>query len=183
MMNNIIPVMHANGINIPIDSTRAGLMFIGPGYTDQLKVKDKEGQIRVKPLSVLYRTAILVHEARHSDCTGGLTRADLAVLKQVFQGHRDMEDYNAIDCGHLHVICPRGHDYGGHPACDSKPWGAYAVGAVFAQGAAAAAASVKEQAELEADAVDSFSRLLIDLRAWKNGVYGLPDLSSTGLRN
>ena len=93
-----------------------------------------------------------------------------------------MSDFKATSCGHLHPICPQGHAFAGLPACDNEAWGAYAFGAVFAKGAAAASTG-PEQAKMEADFADSFSRLLVDKKAWANGDFGMPDLSSEGVKD
>ncbi len=150
---------------VGLDSSRVGIIRLGPGYTME-KLKDGT------PLTAVFRTATLVHEGRHSDCTGGLKASDLELLKL---GQIPVNK----NCGHLHVKCPPGHDLAGYYACDGHPWGAYAVGAVYNAKLARACANCSELEKQQAllFAADSLSRVLSmeDLLAGKQGA---PDMTS-----
>ncbi len=126
VMNTIPVVFNYQGQSVPIDSTRAGVMMIGPGYM-QNHQKTRDGTDFTIPPE--YRQAILFHEARHSDCSGGLT-AD-----QILNARMSPDTgLSGISCAHTHVKCPVGHPYEGQPACDNEPWGAYTVGEMFYRG-------------------------------------------------
>lgn len=155
--------------DIAIDSSRAGIIVGGEGY--ETTGKTREG--RSYPIPVTYRQSILLHEARHSDCSGGLTRADLAQARSA----KTSEDYPNRACGHLHVTCPSTSDYAGIAACDKEPWGAYTVGAIFAEATTAnyADGSIPWQV-MRLWAIDQRSRSLVS-----DAMSGTPDLSSRGL--
>ncbi|MFL5814113.1 MAG: hypothetical protein ACJ763_11095 [Bdellovibrionia bacterium] len=104
---------------IPIQSSRVGIIQLGEGYT----LKDASPTLT----SPILRIATLIHEARHSDCTGGMNSSD---LEKLLMG----DDPDKSTCGHLHVRCPEGHKYDGAYACDDEAWGAYSVEATYLTG-------------------------------------------------
>ncbi|MFZ9521320.1 MAG: hypothetical protein ACO3A4_12665 [Silvanigrellaceae bacterium] len=105
-----------NNTSIPVNDPRIGIVRLAEGYTNY----DGEG----RPMNPVARTAVLIHEARHSDCTGGLSDRDVLNLSagQLPENR---------SCGHLHTIC-QGGDYDGLPACDGREWGSYAMGWLYA---------------------------------------------------
>jgi hypothetical protein len=158
-----------------VDNSRFGLMEIGPGYKPS--VETNRGSV---PLPAAYRQAILLHEARHSDCTGGVTQADLDVLRQSQSMTETEEKYKAKACGHLHSACPSG-DYQGLLACDDIVWGAYAVQYIFVDAMDAVATGV-DKAILDMTVIDTKSRLQYDVDGMLAGQLGAPDMSSSGLQ-
>lgn len=148
-----------NGKVIAITSSRVGIMQFG----DVFARRDPIQQINT-----------LVHEARHSDCTGGLRAEDLAQL-------RDGSLPDNKKCGHFHVPCPVGHPLEGELACDSHPWGAYAVGAIYSLAVASSCSSCTgpEKTVAEQEALDSLSRLLFDPVEMVDGKFGPADMSSS----
>jgi hypothetical protein len=111
---------------IPITSTRTGVMVLGEGY----KATTSDTQGNSYPLPPEYRQAILVHEGRHSDCTGGLPQRELEIMRAATSATDFHQQIPLPHCGHTHVICPSG-TYKGIPACDVERFGAYTVGAVY----------------------------------------------------
>jgi hypothetical protein len=84
-------------------------------------------------------------------------------------------------CGHLHTICASG-DYEGLPACDGKPWGAYAMGWLFANEIVEKCETCSESMRQMAMAVaiDSLTRLPPEMaKAMRNKTFPPPDMSST----
>jgi hypothetical protein len=150
------------GNPIDLSNPHVGIVMLGEGYSDQVPS--------------MARIGTLVHEARHSDCTGGLSRSDLAKVRD-----NELPDNHA--CGHIHVNCPAGHDYEGLPACDSHPWGAYSVGAYFyaaiAQDCTNCTSEELQYATMLAS--DSISRVLV-AEDMIEGKLGRPDMSSSGLQ-
>jgi hypothetical protein len=144
---------------VPLDDPRMGVIQLGPAFTDDL--------------SSVHRSATLVHEARHSDCTGGLLKEDLATVKKGKQPPHPA-------CGHFHVVCPAGHDLAGFSACDNHAWGAYAVAGLYtaAIGESCAGCSEEDIQSGLAASVESFSRVLV-LKNLLQGKLGAPDMSST----
>ncbi len=159
-------------LTLAIDNPRVGLMLIGPGYLRSVKTSDGT----VIPIPVSYRQATLLHEARHSDCTGGLGKADLETLKKN-PGSNQMEN---IDCLHRHVLCPAGHEYQFLPACDSKPWGAYTASAIFSA-MSTQALTGQDKRIMQMKTADQLTRLLFDTDKMFSGELGPPDLSSSGV--
>lgn len=148
---------------VQLDSSRVGIIQIGGGYW--------------QGTSWLERMGTQVHEARHSDCTGGLTRADLQRIK-----NQELPDNPT--CGHLHEICPEDHAYVGLPACDRHAWGAYAVQAVYFAVLARSCSNCNggEIQLAEVIASDAASRILV-LDEMLSGQLGSPDMSSSGVVN
>jgi hypothetical protein len=167
-----------DGTITKFDSPRVGAMILGDGYNDD-PITLKDGTVLHLPPA--YRQAIIIHEARHSDCTGGVNEADLEVAR-VAKSNKDFSaTFPKPACGHLHSHCPPGHEMANLPACDSHPWGAYAVESVFVA-ATARAANGLDQRILDAVAVDAIGRLTVDSAAMLRGELGPPDMTSTGLK-
>lgn len=148
-----------NNTSLPVDSGRVGIIQIGNIFPR---------------LSTIEQISTIVHEARHSDCTGGILRSDIERLRngQVPENKK---------CGHVHVICPPGHPLEGEFACDSHPWGAYAVGFLYAGTIALACdgCSEAEKTVAEAVSIDSSTRLLYDVNDLLDGRLGEPDMTNS----
>lgn len=147
---------------LDIDSTRIGIVMLGEGYVDP-------------NFKNIMRVGTQVHEARHSDCTGGIAAADIERL-------RNNETPTSLSCGHLHVSCPEGHEFEGVDACDGHAWGAYSVGAVFFSNLAGDCGSCsEEQLQLALiSAADAQSRVLV-LEEMLAGELGEPDMTSSSV--
>ena len=148
------------GKDVRVESSRIGLVELGPGYSG-----DKFGAEE--------RVGTLIHEARHSDCTGGLDSSDIDLIAK---GESPVNN----SCGHTHVLCPAGHDLAGLPACDSEAWGAYSIGMIYglelSQNCKNCTATQKQV--FGAQALDSASRVLV-LQDMAAGKLGAPDMSSS----
>lgn len=145
---------------VEVRSTRAGVIQLGDAYSSE-------------KAPAMLRASTLIHEARHSDCTGGVSRQDLDLLKAGGEPvHRE--------CGHMHVICPPGHPYAGYPACDDHAWGAYAVESDFVVAVAKSCGncSTEDRNTALVVFVDASSRVL-NLDSLLNGELGPPDMSSS----
>lgn len=144
---------------VDISSTRIGLIQLGPDFPE---------------INELLQVTTLVHEARHSDCTGGLPASDLERVRNGLRPENNL-------CGHAHVACPPGHELEGEPGCDSHPWGAYTVNAIYTASLALACSSCTEVQKAVADiiTIDSINRLLFDFQALLNGDLGPADMSSS----
>lgn len=147
-----------NDRSVRVNSSRVGIMQFGTGFT------------RIRPIE---QVNTLVHEARHSDCTGGLRSRDI----ESWRAGRIPDNKS---CGHVHTFCPSG-DFAGELACDSQPWGAYAVGGIHSLAVARSCTncSAEQKAVALATAIDSFSRLLYDPVALLEGRLGRPNMSSS----
>lgn len=105
-----------------VKDSHNGLVMLGEGYGDKLPSG--------AALSWTDRLLTLMHESRHSDCTGG-------IKKDLVKGILDESDeavqkwISSSKCGHPHINCPKGHALAGLAGCDKNPWGAYSIGAVF----------------------------------------------------
>ncbi|MEN9722764.1 MAG: hypothetical protein RJB38_750 [Pseudomonadota bacterium] len=144
---------------VAFDSTRVGLVQLGPA---------------LKRVPRLVQAGVLLHEARHSDCTGGVWRSDIERVKRG-------EDPEGVACGHLHILCPAGHDYEGLYACDQEAWGAYAVNWIYflALKRACRDCTFEERSVAELAALDAASRLLLGAQAMLGGSHGVPDMTSS----
>jgi hypothetical protein len=140
---------------------------LGEGYT---KIN-----FLVPLIPAFERIFTMVHEARHSDCTGGLPTSDVLRV-------RNNQQPLQRNCGHMHSVCPTGHPLAGYFACDDLPWGAYAVHGVFASTVASQCTncSNKEKAVSRAAAAEAFSRIEY-LDDMLGGQWGDPDMSSSGV--
>jgi hypothetical protein len=182
---NAAPISCKVGGSIfPVTSTRAGLMIFGPGY--------KEKETLFWPFKVTipasYRQAILVHEARHSDCPGGLPESGLEVARRSHDLVEFDLKFKNRTCGHLHKLCPEGHQFAGVAACDDVPYGSYYFGGVFAESVGDVAlldpeanqGLVQEWSIMRSVAADAFSRLTFSRDDLQAGKLGRLDLSSDG---
>ncbi len=153
------------GARIPIRSSRLGVIQLGEVYQSE-EFLAREGDS-------LRRMGVWVHEARHSDCTGGLNSGDYDRLAQGLLPA-------SKGCTHLHEACPKGTIYGGILACDLHPWGAYFVGATYHAAIAfnCRGCSESEKQTAMMAQVDNLAkiepRLLDDMLS---GRLGAPDLS------
>lgn len=81
------------------------------------------------------RLGILAHEARHSQCPDGLSPAFLQAFAQSYAENNAVvwpQGYGDMSCGHMHLRpCPRGHSLSGLKTCDTHPWGALGISALF----------------------------------------------------
>ena len=152
---------------VPITSTRIGIVELGAGYSNS-------------SVTQLQRMATLVHEARHSDCTGGLSAQDIERIRDQNLPAEERVPANR-SCGHLHVDCPQGHDLAGIPACDQHAWGAYSIEMVFAENVAYLCTNCTEEERQQARMTyfDSKLRVLV-IKDMLLGRYGIPDMSSSG---
>ena len=166
-------------------STRGALIGVNSDYQQARFVADTRAQCgaqaadRLRRLLAIERQGALVHEARHSDCTGGIDRETIRCARNQRDPLGPCDSGNS-ECSHPHSICRSGV-YRGHPACERKPWGSYSVQLVFLREAA------KQLAPGSADA--RFLRdLIVDLRlryepdtfdvdAMLRGDLGPPDLT------
>lgn len=157
-----------------IDSTRSGIMMFGPGYKS--RIYDSRGNAHILPAA--YRQSILMHEARHADCTGGLSQKNLQIMRDAQSSEEFSQKIPFMRCGHLHVICESG-DFAGLPACDAERFGAYKVGAVYVAGLVDSETDYVSQKILEMVQIDYESR---QQESYSLAGYDRdPDMSSAGL--
>ena len=88
--------------NVYAKSPRTGILQVGRGLFLERFSINKDLLSNANSIS---RLGTLFHEARHSDGNSGHT-------------------------GFMHAICPEGHGYAGHAACESSNNGPYSLGAV-----------------------------------------------------
>ncbi len=176
IVNNVSITLYHGKDSFPIESPRIGIMVIGAGYRSTVTT----GKGQVIALPPVYRQATLVHEARHSDCTGGITADDIAFLKTSKSMPETMAGFKKAECGHLHAFCTSG-DLKGITACDGHAWGAYGIELVFIK-ALVDSYSGQDRAIVDYMVIDTASRLLVDSSAMLDGRLGAPDMSSSGLQ-
>ncbi len=152
-------VFHLGDRALEMKSPRVGLVELGSGYSDS-----RSGAVM--------RSATLVHEGRHSDCSTQLSAEDHARLRR----GQNPEDPR---CTHSHADCPSGHPLAGLPACDSHPWGAYSVEMIYGLGLEAGCVNCSESDRLEAraTALDAASRVMV-LEEMLSGSLGEPEMGS-----
>ncbi|MEQ1877388.1 MAG: hypothetical protein ABL958_12150 [Bdellovibrionia bacterium] len=160
------------GQTIAVRSTRTGIIEFGDGYrrTNPKTLTDYPSE---------FRNMIMLHEARHSDCTGGVSDPDIEIIRQA-GGELSASGFTRFMCGHLHQNCPTGHQYAGKPVCDLHPWGAYAIGALYVRAALLKYKGQPQEDVLRAAAIDQANRAIPELTKMINGDFGNPDMSSSG---
>lgn len=159
---------------IPIDSTRVGVIMLDVGYTPT--VTDRDGDEYNIPA---LRQAILVHEARHSDCTGGLSSQTLKLMRSADSSQDFYSQQPRNYCGHTHIVCTTGA-YEGLSACDSEQYGAYTIGAIYEAALINSLDDDVEKSILSTSAVDYLSRF-VDTGAPQTRDEEVPDMSSEGV--
>jgi hypothetical protein len=148
------------GSAIPITSPRIGLFRIFPDYLTDFFIEN---------------ISAIIHEARHSDCTGGLTD-DL--IQAVQAGEQSIPS----QCGHLHSICPSSvQDYGGLAACDAFAWGAYSVQALWLDHVVNHCRNCRRRDQILANGIllDTLLRIP-NYQRMVRGDFGPPNMSSAG---
>ena len=162
----------------PVTSSRVGLMLIGPGYKE--KMDSSRGEQIVLPPA--YRQSILIHEARHSDCSSQLGPKEREIARKATDYIDFQKSMKDLGCGHLHSVCPEGHAFAGIAACDDHAWGAYTVAAIFLVGQSTNAEGTDHQI-LDAMAADSLERFQGGtITGLVNGAYGNPNMKSYNLK-
>ncbi len=123
-----------DGDKVYAKSSRVGILQVGKGlFLERFRLnKDLNA-----PANSVSRLGTLFHEARHSDG-------------------------NSAHTGFTHDICPSGHAYEGHAACETSSNGSYSLGAVAERNLLqnCASCSVPELAALSAGVADGFSRVV-----------------------
>jgi hypothetical protein len=175
LMENQLLSFKFQGRKVPIDSGRVGLILLGSGYRETLQTKDG-----IQPLPPSFRHLTLIHESRHSDCTGGISRQDLAEIR-LWGGEDPLARLPTKTCGHLHSRCPEGHSLQGLLACDDHPWGSYSIEALYAEARSNQDLPIREWVLLQTAAIDSRSRLTFNYTDLLKGALGEPDLSDLGV--
>jgi len=162
---------------LAITSPRVGLMKIGPGFDEQVHLSSGESYRWPRA----YGQGLLVHEARHSDCTGGISKAQIEQLKHMNNYDETLLTFPDLACGHIHAKCTRG-DFAGLSACDRHPFGSYSTQLIFIQSLMDSfhGVDLELMRYLQADLKSrleaySFEDLL-------SGRLGEPDMSSAGVR-
>lgn len=150
-----------NNNQVDINSTRIGVMQFG----DIFVTSDTATQ-----------AITLVHEARHSDCSGGLSSGDV----EEFRNSGDLPSDKK--CAYLHQVCPPGHPLAGLVACDTHPWGAYVIDAIYSLAIAenCISCTVTQKQAAEINFFEVINRPLF-LEELLNGEFGPPDMSSSNI--
>ena len=172
-----------DGDKVAANSTRAGVMQLGEGFS--LDDADK-----------IFRITTYIHEARHSDCTGGLSHTNQNTIATA-QHAADLDSLFPSDasiaagtevCAHIHSLCPdtlpggaphpykkvldsSTGDYGPY-ACDKTYFGAYMVEGVYSQAVFANCTNCTEAEVSEADAIITDANTKQSYRANFGGVTG-----------
>jgi hypothetical protein len=137
-----------------VTSSRSGMIELGSAYATY---HPQIGQIPRE-----FRVGVLVHEGRHSDCTGGIPTGFVQKARAATSNAALLQSLGVaqVQCTHMHITCPTGHSLAGIAACDADVWSAYGVDSIFnLANIANAASNSKERAVLEAIALDSLGRL------------------------
>ena len=124
-------------IKVKIDSPRAGVIQIGEMLFKRVLSINNEDENAYS--NSINRIGSFFHEARHSDGNGP-------------------------SLGFSHSICPKDHEYAGHPACDEHLNGSYAVGALMQVEMIKSCednCSEREKETLKLVAIDNFQRVML----------------------
>lgn len=164
---------------IPVESSRTGVIGLGPAYVEA--ERNRKGESFQIPVSI--RHSILLHEARHSDCTGGIDEDQLEKLRSA-KSAAEVEE-SIMACGHRHTKCKSG-EFEGLPACDGEYFGAYSVSAIFLLAECYAMKKNStdriEFENMKMQVIDQFSRLDLvqDAEAFLSGKLNVvPDMTSS----
>lgn len=144
----------------PIESPRVGVIELGKTFNGRNDAN-------------IYLMSALIHEARHSDCSGGIHPADLAALKA---------DSNAFNprCGYQHVYSP-GERQVGLKAYDEVAWGGYAVETVFLKSVMRCLNCSDDDRQMATLLFDQTKPHVLHYDEMMSGKLGQPDMTSQGL--
>ncbi len=162
---------YKNEKDVPVTSPRVGIIRMGEGYLKKMT--------KSKLMPSVSRQGILLHEARHSDCTGGLNQDALEAGRKAPSYKKFIDGFPRRACLHLHTLCPSGHTYENLAACDSEAWGSYAVEAIYLTAMIKNMPSDEiETNVMRMDALDRYTRLQFNVQEMFDGKLGAPDMSS-----
>lgn len=180
-----VPVrLSIGGTEYPLDSSRVGIVMMGPGYLRKIKARDEYNREVLVDLPYEVRLATLVHEARHSDCNAEITSEDLKTLMGTPENFE--HNYRPRSCGHLHSRCAKDHplpEYRDQIACDDQPWGSYMTGSLFLRVARESYSQGSlDRAIVDAYLADSAARLRQPFVEQVAGKWGAPDPRQIDIR-
>lgn len=159
-----------DGEVVPIRNPRVGLVGFGSAHFNEKRVS---------------RISTIIHEARHSDCTGGLNQND---LKKILDGQEDRVNPS---CGHPHSRCSadmvledgKRHPLAGQVACDGGEYGPYFIEALYTAQIAEGFCTSCSEEDVQVAMIsmyDSLSRVT-KLQDFVAGNWAKPNMTSTGV--
>ncbi len=163
---------------VPATSSRVGIVGLTARYVKYLPKNDNSST----EIPIEFRQSTIIHEARHSDCTDGITESDLNRIRQAQSYSEFIHNSHARKCGHFHSPCETG-DLKGLLACDLDPWGSYGIQMIFLEGVinnikpGAAAWQI-----LNAKILDNKSRVQFGYLRMIYSQAHHPNMNSSGLR-
>lgn len=175
-INNQFITINVNGNLKTLSSSRPGVLLLGPGYSDKIPITGGEMN-----LPYLYRIGKLIHESRHSDCSGGILKNDALFAQTASSIEIYFSSFESKKCGYLHTsnCISTDHDLTGQHACENEPWGPYSMEAVFFRAMKTSLdPSSLEWRQLDLYERDAIRRLNFDFESLLSGKLGEPDLSS-----
>lgn len=160
---------------IRVYSSRPAIVMLGSGYTTQISTS--RGSLKIP---WIYRIGKLIHEARHSDCTGGFFKSDVALAKKSRSSQEFMTFFKSSRCGYLHALCfSNDPDLRGTYACEREPWGPYSIEAIFFDAMKEGLAhDSAEYLQMDLFARDAKRRLNFRFEDLVSGLLGPPDLTN-----
>ena len=183
-VNGVVLRVRGEGIDTFVKSTRSGIFILPDDYRMETLfrgLKEEKSQDEAKKIDrglEIMRQGTLIHEARHSDCTGGIDEATIRSAKLAYD-RQDFVERSGTRCGNPHTVCTKGV-YRGYDACERIPWGSYAVGLVFLMEARKKLPAMSPEAILvEHIIIDLRSRFedgVLDVDAMLSGKLGEPGI-------
>lgn len=167
--------LHLSNSFIDIASTRSGIIVLDK-YREGFYHDAKNNISFFFPKE--FRLATLVHEARHSDCTGGINPSlrDIIYKSKSYHELLSQMPSGQLNCTHSHATCPPGHALAGVDGCDKDVWGPYGIQSIYLMGLLKDRFLRKQEIKsLQPYLSDALSRLPINfIEKWKTTS---PDMS------
>ncbi len=156
-----------------VDSLQNALIAVPDNYRNSIPECSNKRYARANQI---LRQGVLVHEARHADCTGGMAQATLDKARTALNRGQFLQGVDAT-CTHWHAPCETGN-YQDLPACDNHAWGAYTMSLVYYMAARENAKTPSVENDLLKMLIkDMRSRLNFRYAAMLRGDLGAPDMS------
>jgi hypothetical protein len=167
------------GTVIHFDSHQSNVVQLSAQYTDVHYFEDGT-YVRIP---AAFRLGVLAHEARHSDCTGGVTEEDLENMRSAVSYEDFLQRSPRFECAHFHSVCvidPGGPEI---PACDEHSWGSYMFSWVYAEAMAADPDKSEHEKQLLNSMAISFKQRLrkFDVDAVMADTHQKPNMTGQGM--
>lgn len=180
-----VTTVRVAGRSIVLGSSRPGFVQIAENYKHLFSTPSALGLA----LPLALRASVLLHEARHSDCPGGLDPQVLSEMRAARSERAFNEAWRgggreaaSNRCGQLHSNCAAIEGMRDVAQCENNPWGPATIELVYLMAVLPSAQGIDKGA-IEAQIADRIARISgasrrLSVERVLRGEYGPPDMEA-----